>query len=106
VKRAQARKRRFLDEKFKTRANTSGNVSTMLSNEIDIGSTKVRDLYPSCRAGTALMNGVDSCRAIARCNERLPDTIHSANARARSPRRQTFGLISGESPHVRDRLRR
>jgi hypothetical protein len=38
---------------------------------------------------------------IARSNERLSDTTHSANARARSPRRQTFVLISrssGNSP--------
>jgi hypothetical protein len=79
VKRAQARKRRFLDEKFKTRANTSGDVSTMLSNEIDIGSEKDRDHHSRCRPRTAPMDGVDSRRVIARSNERLPNTIHRAS---------------------------
>jgi hypothetical protein len=36
-----------------------------------------------CRPRTALMDGVDSRRVIARCKERLPHTTHSACPRAR-----------------------
>jgi hypothetical protein len=70
----------------------------MLSNEIDIGAEKKdRDHHPRCRTRVALMDGVDSRRVIARCKERLT-TPSTALTHARAPRRQTLGLIPGQSP--------
>jgi hypothetical protein len=63
---------RFLDEKIDACANVQRCALPTLSNEIDIESKKDRDHHSRCRPRTALMDGVDSRRVIARSHERRP----------------------------------